>query len=149
MLLGNGVLEGSKVLERETVDAAFTNQIGKLDFPAEIPTADPTAAHTLDVGPGYKWGYGLLLNSQDVPCMRRALVGRLGRNVQHVLLGRPHHRHRRLHPFTVPAIRASGSAEPVRRFRAGTVRFIVSHRGGMRIEGHLVRVVAAMSVSEL
>lgn len=78
MLLGNGVLEGSKVLERETVDAAFTNQIGKLDFPAEIPTADLTAAHTLDVGPGYKWGYGLLLNSQDVPCMRRAWSGAWG-----------------------------------------------------------------------
>jgi methyl acetate hydrolase len=78
VLLGNGVLEGSKVLERETVDAAFTNQIGKLDFPAEIPTADPTAAHTLDVGPGYKWGYGLLLNSQDVPSMRRAWSGAWG-----------------------------------------------------------------------
>ena len=26
---------------QETVDAAFTNQIGDLDFPAEIPTADP------------------------------------------------------------------------------------------------------------
>src|SRR6185437_9238996 len=41
VLLGNGVLEGSKVLERETVDAAFTNQIGswisRLRFPPLTP----------------------------------------------------------------------------------------------------------------
>jgi hypothetical protein len=28
------------------LDAAFTNQIGDLDFPAEIPTADPASAYT-------------------------------------------------------------------------------------------------------
>ncbi len=29
---------------QSTVDAAFTNQIGDLDFPAEIPTADPASS---------------------------------------------------------------------------------------------------------
>ncbi len=59
----------------ETVDAAFTNQIGDLDFPAEIPTADPPITDTLHAGPGWKWGYGLLLNTDDVPGGRRAGTG--------------------------------------------------------------------------
>jgi methyl acetate hydrolase len=75
MLLGNGTLEGTRILQPETVDAAFTNQIGGLDFPAEIPTADPAATHSLNLGPGYKWGYGLLLNTADIPGMRRAGSG--------------------------------------------------------------------------
>ena len=57
------------------LDAAFTNQIGDLDFPAEIPTADPASAYTFAAGPGCKWGYGLLLNTTDVPGMRRAYSG--------------------------------------------------------------------------
>ena len=28
-----------------------------------------------NAGPGYKWGYGLLLNTEDVPGMRRAGSG--------------------------------------------------------------------------
>ena len=43
-LLGDGTSpDGVKILEKATVDAAFTNQIGDLDFPAEIPTADPAS----------------------------------------------------------------------------------------------------------
>ena len=57
------------------LDAAFTNQIGDLDFPAEIPTADPAASCTFAIGPGCKWGYGLLLNTTNVPGMRRAYSG--------------------------------------------------------------------------
>jgi methyl acetate hydrolase len=76
MLLGDGTSpEGVKILERDTVDAAFTNQIGDLDFPAEIPSADPASTHALNVGPGFKWGYGLLLNTEDVPGRRRAWSG--------------------------------------------------------------------------
>lgn len=75
MLLGNGTLEGTKILESETVDAVFTNQIGDLDFPAEIPTADPATSYDLNLGPGYKWGYGLVLNTQNVPGMRKAGSG--------------------------------------------------------------------------
>ena len=74
-LLGGGELDGVRILTQSTVDAAFTNQIGDLDFPAEIPTADPASAHTFAAGPGYKWGYGLLLNTTDIPGMRRAYSG--------------------------------------------------------------------------
>ena len=74
-LLNNGELDGVRILRSETVDAAFTNQIGDLSFPEAIPTADPTATYEFDAGPGYKWGYGLLLNENDIPGMRRAYSG--------------------------------------------------------------------------
>ncbi|MFC5994935.1 serine hydrolase domain-containing protein [Pseudonocardia hispaniensis] len=75
MLLSDGTLEGTQILSKQTVDAAFTNQIGALDFPASIPTVDPSATHDFNLGPGYKWGYGLLLNTRDLPGMRRAGSG--------------------------------------------------------------------------
>jgi methyl acetate hydrolase len=74
-LLRGGELDGVRILDQSTVDAAFTNQIGDLDFPAEIPSADPASSGSLVLGPGYKWGYGLVLNTQDVPGMRRAWSG--------------------------------------------------------------------------
>ena len=74
-LLRGGELDGERILTQETVDAAFRNQIGDLDFPAEIPTAVPRVADTLRVGPGFTWGYGLLLNTQDIPGRRRAWTG--------------------------------------------------------------------------
>lgn len=74
-LLRGGELDGVRVLEQKTVDEAFRNQIGELDFPAEIPSADPGSSGPLNVGPGYKWGYGLLLNTGDVPGRRRAGSG--------------------------------------------------------------------------
>jgi CubicO group peptidase (beta-lactamase class C family) len=42
-LLRGGELNGVRILQQATVDAAFTNQIGELDFPAEHPTADLAA----------------------------------------------------------------------------------------------------------
>ncbi|OHV47387.1 serine hydrolase domain-containing protein [Pseudofrankia sp. BMG5.36] len=74
-LLRGGELDGERILRQETVDAAFANQIGDIDFPAEIPSADPPITDALRVGPGWKWGYGLLLNTQDVPGRRRAGTG--------------------------------------------------------------------------
>ena len=41
-------MDGVRILSAATVDEVFRNQIGELDFPAEIPTADPAA--TLYVG---------------------------------------------------------------------------------------------------
>jgi CubicO group peptidase (beta-lactamase class C family) len=76
MLLGRGTApDGTTVLRPETVDAMFSNQIGSLDFPAEIHTAAPDAAFGLSVGPGYKWGHGLLINTEDEPGRRRAGSG--------------------------------------------------------------------------
>jgi methyl acetate hydrolase len=76
MLLGEGTApDGTTVLAPETVRAMFSNQIGALDFPAEIATSDPHIACGLALGPGYKWGHGLLLNSHDEPGRRRAGSG--------------------------------------------------------------------------
>lgn len=74
-LLRGGELDGTRILAEETVEAAFSNQIGDLDFPAEILTADPPITDSFRAGPGHKWGYGLLLNSDDVPGARRAGTG--------------------------------------------------------------------------
>ena len=74
-LLGGGQVDGTRILQEATVDAAFTNQIGDLSFPAAIPTADPASTADFNAGPGYTWGYGLLLNSGDVPGRRRAGSG--------------------------------------------------------------------------
>jgi CubicO group peptidase (beta-lactamase class C family) len=57
------------------LDEAFTSQIGDLDFPAELPTTDPASTCEFNAGPGFKWGYGLLLNTSDFPGMRRAWSG--------------------------------------------------------------------------
>jgi len=76
MLLGEGTgPDGTTVLQPATVQAMFCNQIGALDFPAEIRTADPRTALGLALGPGYKWGHGLLLNTVDEPGRRRAWSG--------------------------------------------------------------------------
>jgi methyl acetate hydrolase len=74
-LLGGGELDGARILRADTVDAAFTNQIGDLSFPEAIPTCDPASTYDFNAGPGWKWGYGLLLNTADVPGMRRAGSG--------------------------------------------------------------------------
>ncbi|MDT7557612.1 MAG: methyl acetate hydrolase [Pseudonocardiales bacterium] len=75
MLLGGGALGDARILERATVDAAFTNQIGSLDFPASISTADPQTTFGFDAGPGNKWGLGLLLNTVQEPGKRAAGSG--------------------------------------------------------------------------
>ncbi|WP_028922705.1 serine hydrolase domain-containing protein [Pseudonocardia acaciae] len=75
MLLGGGTLGDARILEPATVAAAFTNQIGSLDFPASIPTADPVTTCEVNLGPGLKWGYGLLLNTERAPGMRAAGSG--------------------------------------------------------------------------
>jgi methyl acetate hydrolase len=74
-LLRDGELDGVRILDAATVDAAFTNQIGELDFPPVIPTADPSSSADFEVGPGWKFGYGLILNTEDVPGRRRAGSG--------------------------------------------------------------------------
>ena len=74
-LLRGGELDGTRILAEATVEAAFSNQIGDLDFPATIRTADPAASADFTAGPGHTWGYGLLLNTADVPGRRRAGSG--------------------------------------------------------------------------
>ena len=45
-LLGDGELDGVRILRADDRAAAFTNQIGELDFPPAIPTADPASSDT-------------------------------------------------------------------------------------------------------
>lgn len=75
MLLRGGELDGQRLLQQQTVEAAFSNQIGELDVPAEIPSADPSVSGPLRLGPGFKWGYGLLLNTTDISGGRCAWTG--------------------------------------------------------------------------
>lgn len=74
-LLAGGSLNGEKLLDESTVEAMFTNQIGELNFPEFIATADPASTEAFAAGPDHKWGYGLLLNSHDIPGRRRAGTG--------------------------------------------------------------------------
>jgi methyl acetate hydrolase len=75
MLLGGGALGRTRILEQATVKAAFTNQIGDLYFPAAIATARPELSADVNLGPGLKWGLGLLLNETQRPDMRAAGSG--------------------------------------------------------------------------
>jgi len=74
-LLNRGDLDGVRILKDSTVEAMFTNQIGDLDFPSTIASAAPATTNTFTAGPGHKWGYGLLLNAEDIPRRRRAGSG--------------------------------------------------------------------------
>ena len=75
MLLNNGTLDGTKILEAKTVEDAFANQIGNLDWPEAIATAEPPTTADFNAGPGYKFGLGLLRNTEDIEGMRRAGSG--------------------------------------------------------------------------
>ena len=75
MLLGGGTLGEAELLRPDTVAAAFTNQIGGLDFPATIPTVDPVASCDFVTGPDHAWGLGLLVNSKQQPGRRAAGSG--------------------------------------------------------------------------
>ena len=131
-LLRGGELDGARILQPDTVDAAFTNQIGELDFPPHIPTADPSATHEFNAGPGWKWGYGLLLNTEDLPGHAARGQRRVGGAVQHALLGGPHHRHLRVDLLQLPAVRHAGGLRALQRLRAGAVRRRCSPGGNSR-----------------
>ena len=70
MLLGGGTLGDVRILDRATVDAAFTNQIGDLYFPPSIVSVHPELSVDVNLGPDLKWGLGLLLNEAQQPGMR-------------------------------------------------------------------------------
>ncbi|GLZ56259.1 serine hydrolase domain-containing protein [Actinomycetospora sp. NBRC 106378] len=74
-LLRGGELDGARILRQETVDAAFSDQLDGAPMPTEIATADPATTDSLTLGPGWTWGYGLLINTVDVPGARRAGTG--------------------------------------------------------------------------
>ncbi|MFC4945100.1 serine hydrolase domain-containing protein [Pseudonocardia sp. GCM10023141] len=74
-LLNRGTFDGATILRPETVDAAFTNQIGGLDFPTHIPSVVPEVSGPWNGPAGNKWGYGLMLNVRREPGMRAPYSG--------------------------------------------------------------------------
>ena len=89
-LLRGGELDGTRILRQSTVDEAFTNQIGDLDFPAELPDRRPGL--DLRLHRGARLQVGLRAAAQHLGPAGHApgLVRRLGRAVQHPVLGGPH-----------------------------------------------------------
>ncbi|GAA4550494.1 serine hydrolase domain-containing protein [Pseudonocardia xishanensis] len=75
MLLSGGELDSVRVLSRESVDAAFSNQVGELTMPEVIPTASPMHSCDFPTGPGRVWGLGLMLNTQQEAGMRAPWSG--------------------------------------------------------------------------
>jgi len=75
MLLGGGTLDGVQILRSATVEDAFRNHIGALNWPPSQPTAHPELSAQVDLGPNLKWGLGLLLNEDQAPGMRAPFSG--------------------------------------------------------------------------
>lgn len=74
MLLGGGELDGQRLLGQALVDEAFGNQIGD-GFVGPVTTVRPDLSLDVDLGPGQKFGLGLLLNTVEQPGMRAAGSG--------------------------------------------------------------------------
>jgi CubicO group peptidase (beta-lactamase class C family) len=73
MLLNGGVLDGVRLLRRETVAEMGRNQIGQLPVHGLVSAA-PERSNDADFFPGMvqKWGLGFLLNSEPGPNGRSA-----------------------------------------------------------------------------
>ena len=93
------------------------------------PTSRPPTrcrAATSAPGPGYKWGYGLLLNTADIPGMRRAWSGAwAGLCNTHFWVDRSS-RHLRVDLQQLPAVRDARGRHDVQRLRARAVRLTVT-----------------------
>ena len=74
MLLGNGELDGTRLLAEETVEQMFANQIGDLHV-EPLPGVHPDLSAAVDFGPGLKFGLGLLVNPTRSPGLRAAGSG--------------------------------------------------------------------------
>ncbi|HYC55008.1 MAG TPA: serine hydrolase domain-containing protein [Candidatus Binatia bacterium] len=75
-LLRGGELDGDRILEQETSDLMFTDQIAGIALPTEIVSAVPELSNDVATPPFCQsWGLGLHLVLEDVPGMRRAGTG--------------------------------------------------------------------------
>jgi CubicO group peptidase (beta-lactamase class C family) len=73
MLLGDGALEGTRVLQQETVAEINKNQIGEQSV-GLLTTAIPSASHDAEFFPGLskKWGLAYMINAEEAPVGRGA-----------------------------------------------------------------------------
>jgi CubicO group peptidase (beta-lactamase class C family) len=75
-MLRGGELDGQQVLRPETVELAFTNQLGGLPFPEIVHSAIPELSNDIPSLPfAQGWGFGFHLMLEDIPAMRRAGTG--------------------------------------------------------------------------
>lgn len=75
-MLGDGELDGARVLDAETVELAFTDQIDGIAMPAGIKSADPALSNDVPALPlPQGWGLGFHLVKVDIPEMRAAGSG--------------------------------------------------------------------------
>ena len=73
MILQGGTLNGTQVLQRDTVDLMSQNHIAPLDIP-NMKTAAPGLSNDVELFPGMRkgWGLSFLINTQDAPTGRSA-----------------------------------------------------------------------------
>jgi CubicO group peptidase (beta-lactamase class C family) len=73
MLLGNGELDGARILKPETVAEINRNQIGEVTV-GPLKTAIPSSSRDAEFFPGLpkKWGLAYMINAEDAPVGRTA-----------------------------------------------------------------------------
>ena len=97
--------------------------------PPSCRPATPPRPATSTPAPGFKWGYGLLLNTSDFPGMRRAWSGAwAGLCNTQFWVDRTTGVCRR-HLQQLPAVRDARGLQAVQRLRAGALRVAVTRSG--------------------
>jgi methyl acetate hydrolase len=75
-LLGDGELDGNRILEPGSVELAFGDHLGGIGLPAVIESAMPELSNDIPSLPfSQGWGLGFHLFTEDLPGMRRAGSG--------------------------------------------------------------------------
>jgi methyl acetate hydrolase len=75
-LLGDGELDGERILAPESVDLMFSDHLSGISLPAVMESAIPELANDIPSAPfAQGWGLGLHLFTEDLPGMRRAGSG--------------------------------------------------------------------------
>ncbi|HTX07970.1 MAG TPA: serine hydrolase domain-containing protein [Solirubrobacteraceae bacterium] len=75
-LLGDGELDGNRILQPETVELAFSDHLDGIALPAVFESALPELSHDIPSLPfSQGWGLGFHLFTEDVPGMRRVGSG--------------------------------------------------------------------------
>ena len=73
MLLRGGELDDERILRAETVELAASPQLGAIEMPKEMPSADPELSNDVVALPfEQSFGFGFNLMLEDIPGMRRA-----------------------------------------------------------------------------
>jgi methyl acetate hydrolase len=75
-LLGDGELDGNRILRPETVELAFSDQLDGIALPTMSESAIPELSHDIPSLPfSQGWGLGFHLFTEDLPGLRRAGSG--------------------------------------------------------------------------